>query len=223
MYEYHAVSALVAEWSEGSEALDPFGVVLWPAADVLAELVSREEDLRERTTLELGCGTGLCSLVAASQGASRVIATDVNPATLELVSSAAARQRLGAVEVRVFDMCSAEELPPGVDLLLAADVCYNEKIARALARRCEQASIRGVRCLVADSVNIARDFLLEELGILGVEFSQDVVTRSFSGHAVSLDQDVERTCSVAVFRIGARGTADRKSPRESRGAAPVRQ
>lgn len=200
VYEYRAVSALVAEWSEGNEELDPFGVVLWPAADMLAELLSRE-DLRGCATLELGCGTGLCSLVAASWGAARVIATDFNPATLELVSLAAARQQLGVVEVRAFDVCSAEELPGGVDLLLAADVCYNEKIARALARRCKQASILGIRCLVADSVNIARTFLIEELGILGVEFAQETVSRTFSGHAVSLDQDVERTCSVAIFRI----------------------
>jgi predicted nicotinamide N-methyase len=202
VYEYTAVSALVAEWSEGNGELDPFGVVLWPAADMLAELVSRE-NLHGCTTLELGCGTGLCSLVAASQGASRAIATDFNPAPLELVSLAAKRQKLGAIETGVFDMCSAAELPPGVDLLLAADVCYNEKIARSLARRCKQASVLGIRCLIADSVNIARDFLVEELGILAVEYSQEVVSRSFSGHAVSLDQDVERTCSIALFRIPA--------------------
>lgn len=201
VYEYRAVSALVTKWSEGKEELDPFGVVLWPAADMLAELVSRE-DLQKCTILELGCGTGLCSLAAASRGASRVIATDFNPAPLELVTLAATRQQFGAVEVRVFDLCSAEALPTGVDLLLAADVCYNEKIARALARRCKQASVLGIRCWVADSVNIARNFLVEELAILGVEFSQEVVSRSFSGHAVSLDEDVERTCSVAIFRIG---------------------
>jgi predicted nicotinamide N-methyase len=198
--EYTAVSKLVAEWSQGSGELDPFGVVLWPAADTLAQLVGAA-GVEGLSTLELGCGTGLCSLVAADRGAARALATDANPAPLELVVSAAAQQDLRAVETMVFDMGSSAELPADIDLLLAADVCYSAKIARALAARCAQAHARGVHCMLADSVNIARSDLIGELGRLGVAFEQEILQRSFSGHAVSLDQEVERTCSVAVFRI----------------------
>mgnify|MGYP003688478467 FL=1 len=131
--EYARVSALVAEWSAGTGELDPFGVVLWPGADALAEIAVGEIDFAGCSTLELGCGTGLCSLVAASRGAIRALATDSNPEPLELVAAAAAQQGLASVRTEVFDMCSDAPLAHGIDVLLAADVCYSERIARALA------------------------------------------------------------------------------------------
>ncbi|HEU0014933.1 MAG TPA: 50S ribosomal protein L11 methyltransferase, partial [Longimicrobium sp.] len=54
----------------------PYGVVLWPAAIALAhEVAARADELRGRTVLELGAGTGLPGIVAASLGA-RVTQTD---------------------------------------------------------------------------------------------------------------------------------------------------
>lgn len=200
--EYASVSALVADWSLTSDNLDPFGLVLWPGADALAELIASEVDMTGLSVVELGCGTGLCSLVAASQGASKVLATDANPEPLELVAAAAAQQRLTAVRTEVFNMCAgAARLPSSIDLVLAADVCYSDTIARALAARCAEASAAGVRSLVTDSVNIARKEFARELTRLGVEFEQAGFARTFTGHAVSLDMEVERNCSVALFRI----------------------
>ena len=202
--EYARVSALVAEWSAGTGELDPFGVVLWPGADALAEIAVGEIDFAGCSTLELGCGTGLCSLVAASRGAIRALATDSNPEPLELVAAAAAQQGLASVRTEVFDMCSDAPLAHGIDVLLAADVCYSERIARALAARCAQASAAGVQCLVTDSVNIAREHFAHELRRLGVDFERANLTRSFLGHAVSLDMEVERSCTVALFKIAGR-------------------
>src|SRR6478736_4800063 len=54
----------------------PYGVVLWPAAIALAhEVATRPAEFRGRTVLELGAGTGLPGIVAASLGA-RVVQTD---------------------------------------------------------------------------------------------------------------------------------------------------
>lgn len=200
--EYARVASLVSDWSLENGELDPFGLVLWPGAEVLAEeLASGELDVRGSSTLELGCGTGLCSLVCASLGASTALATDANPETLDLVVAAASRQGLKAVRTEVFDMASDGELPSGIDLLLAADVCYSDTIARALAARCAQASAAGIRAIITDSVNIARAEFAGELRRLGVEFERADLTRSFTGHAVSLDAEVERKCSVALFQI----------------------
>ena len=76
-------SALTVDDSAADE--DPYGVVLWPAAQAVArELValtdgSGEPLLRSGSVLlELGAGTGLCSIAAASVGAT-ALATD--PAT----------------------------------------------------------------------------------------------------------------------------------------------
>ena len=54
----------------------PYGVALWPAAIALAhDIASRSEAFRGRRVLELGAGTGLPGIVAATFGA-RVAQTD---------------------------------------------------------------------------------------------------------------------------------------------------
>ena len=69
------------------------GALLWPGAVLLAQLLAEGPRLEGLTTLELGCGTGLCSLAAAARGAS-AIATDVSPLSLQLTTHAAAEQGL---------------------------------------------------------------------------------------------------------------------------------
>src|SRR5918998_511080 len=54
----------------------PYGVALWPAAVALAhDVASRAEEFRGRSVLELGAGTGLPGIVAATLGG-RVVQTD---------------------------------------------------------------------------------------------------------------------------------------------------
>src|SRR4051812_18929385 len=61
---------------EPQDARLPYGVALWPSAIALAhEVASRPEDFRGRSVLELGAGTGLPGIVAASLGG-RVVQTD---------------------------------------------------------------------------------------------------------------------------------------------------
>src|SRR5262245_26140966 len=54
----------------------PYGVALWPSAIALAhEVIARAEEIRGGRVLELGAGTGLPGIVAATLGA-RVVQTD---------------------------------------------------------------------------------------------------------------------------------------------------
>ena len=50
-------------------------------------------DLQGKSVLELGCGSGIVSLLAASKGA-KVTATDINPIALDYLSQAATEQDL---------------------------------------------------------------------------------------------------------------------------------
>ena len=56
-------------------AQDPYGVVIWPAAQVCAAEIAASE-IGGLRVLELGAGTGLCSLAAAACGAADALATD---------------------------------------------------------------------------------------------------------------------------------------------------
>ena len=104
--------------------LVPYWAVLWRSGVALARFVasSAVADLR---VVELGCGLGLPSLVAASRGAS-VLATDFEPEALELVARNAASNDV-SVETMLVDWSSAESLVERgpFDLVLAADVLYD--------------------------------------------------------------------------------------------------
>lgn len=65
----------------------PYGVALWPAAIALAhELTARAGDgeLAGRRVLELGAGTGLPGIVAATLGTADVAQSDSSEVALEL-------------------------------------------------------------------------------------------------------------------------------------------
>ena len=113
---------------------DALASCFWPAATSLASLLL-DTDLTGVSVCDLGCGTGLCSLAAATSGAS-VVALDVEPTALALTSAAADAQGLGeCVETREFDVLSDAPLPCTPDLLIASDCFVTPPLARALAAR----------------------------------------------------------------------------------------
>lgn len=57
-----------------------------------------KEDLKNKTFLELGCGTGIISVLAAKKGA-EVMASDINPKAIENVSLNAKKNRVGVKAV----------------------------------------------------------------------------------------------------------------------------
>jgi hypothetical protein len=186
---------LVEDWiAQQMATTDPFGVVLWPAAQVLAGvIVEKRDSIAGKRVLELGAGTGLCSLVAAHIGAS-TMASDTNEQALDLVDLAAERAGV-QVETSIVDITGSEAFPEA-DVIVAADcMCspppplqrppasptalhprYNAAVARALARRVVAALGRGVSPLVADSVNIAREEFEAELAALGCAYALPLPT-----------------------------------------------
>ena len=110
---------------------DPYGVVLWPAAQVVAgALMAEKRSYAGWSVLELGAGTGLCSLAAAAAGATAV-ATDYRDEPLDLLRAAADHnaRRLGLVKLPLsthrFDITDlATPLPQvqGPHVVVAADL-----------------------------------------------------------------------------------------------------
>ena len=140
------------------------GGVLWPGSRAAAEAIA-EMSLAGCTILEIGAGTGLCSLAAASMGAAEVVATDASPGVLELIEAAAAAQDLGVVRTQVFDFLGDAAASPvrGVDIAVAADLLYTEEITRAVARTCAALKTGGAAVIVTDSQRRHRDAFLDEL------------------------------------------------------------
>ena len=120
--------ALIDEDAFGHDEFLPYWAELWPAATALAEALPDVAGLR---VVELGCGLGVPSLVAAAHGAD-VTATDWAADAIELLRANAARNRLRlTAEVRDWRL----SWPERFDLALAADVLYEQRnVAPVLAR-----------------------------------------------------------------------------------------
>ena len=168
------------EASGGNDSSNPFGARLWPSALGIAEFLvhyhydnpvtgnqTTSSRMTDRPVLELGCGGGLCSIVAASLGA-RVVASDISSTVLELTELgwAATRRKnvkrkqksgndksvTGSLEVRIVDLASKNPLPIVTNtgsavfdhtnrpLVMAAAMLYSTELALLLARRAFEAT-----------------------------------------------------------------------------------
>lgn len=107
------------EWAP----LVPYWSVLWRSGLALGRELAGSR-LAGARVLELGCGLGVPSLVAARAGAA-VLATDASAEALELVELNARENGLGLETARVDWDCAEELVARGpFDLVLAADVLY---------------------------------------------------------------------------------------------------
>jgi predicted nicotinamide N-methyase len=115
--------ALIDEDAFAVDEFLPYWAELWPAGVALADALPPR--LAGSRVVELGCGLGIPSLVAAARGA-RVLATDWADEALELLAANAARNGL-ALETRRAAWSEPDALGGGWDLVLAADVLYEHR------------------------------------------------------------------------------------------------
>src|SRR4051794_875441 len=103
----------------------PYGVALWPSAIALAhEVVARADAFRDRDVLELGAGTGLPGIVAASLGA-RVVQADRQEVALHVCRLNGERNGATAVEYRLADWGDGAD-GRRYDWVLGSDILYAE-------------------------------------------------------------------------------------------------
>ena len=120
--------ALLDEDAFARDEFLPYWAELWPAATALAAALP---DLAGLRVVELGCGLGLPSLVAAARGAD-VTASDWAEDAVELLRENAARNGL-ALRAEVRDW--REPWPERFDVAIAADVLYERRNVEPLLER----------------------------------------------------------------------------------------
>ncbi|HEX8200630.1 MAG TPA: methyltransferase domain-containing protein [Isosphaeraceae bacterium] len=140
----------------------PYGVALWPSAIALAhEVAARADAFEGRTVLELGAGTGLPGIVAASLGA-RVVQTDRQELALELCRRNGARNGGAAIAYRLADWTAWDDAGH-YDWILGSDILYGEVLHPHLRRIFESNRAPGGRVLLADPFRGVSLRLLEAL------------------------------------------------------------
>jgi predicted nicotinamide N-methyase len=120
--------ALIDEEAFADDEFLPYWAELWPAATALAAALPEVAGLR---VVELGCGLGVPSLVAAARGA-EVTATDWAQDAVELLRENASRNGL---ELRAEVRDWREPWTERFDLALAADVLYERRNVEPLLDR----------------------------------------------------------------------------------------
>lgn len=140
LYAHRARAGLPAD-----PDLSPMFGVIWPSAEAAARWV--REQPTDATVLELGCGLGLPSLLAARRGA-RVRATDLHPGAGPLLAINARRNGVH-VEYEQVDMRTTEP-DPVWDRVIATDVLFAWDMPAIVARAFAHTLAPGGRGLLVD-------------------------------------------------------------------------
>jgi predicted nicotinamide N-methyase len=186
------VLTLEAEQRYLNDAKDPlpYGVMLWPASIALAhEILARAAELPGKRVLELGAGTGVPGIVAASLGA-RVVQTDRSEVALHVCAMNIERNRVLGIERRIADWETFTS-PESFDLILGSDVIYATDMHERLRAICEGYLAPGGRVLFSDPLRAQSLPFLERMEALGWGVS-------FAKYAIRLEA-AER--AIAVYEL----------------------
>jgi predicted nicotinamide N-methyase len=127
----------------------PYGAMLWPASIALAhDVVERAAGLAGKRVLELGAGTGVPGIVAASLGA-RVLQTDRNEVALHVCAMNAARNGVTDIDVQHAEWERLTSDHP-FDVILGSDLLYATNMHATLRAICEAHLAPGGTVLFSD-------------------------------------------------------------------------
>ena len=127
----------------------PFWAAAWPGGQALARYVLDHPDVvAGRTVLDLGAGSGLVAVAALLAGAREVVASEVDPYGRAAIAANAEDNGVGPVTVRG-DLLD-EEPDPGVDVVLAGDVCYDRTMTERVLPYLGKAWLGGATVFLGD-------------------------------------------------------------------------
>ena len=172
----------------------PYGLLLWDAAVVFADVLADLGPLTGKRVLELGAGVGFAGLAAAHLGAD-VLQTDHAAEALVLCARNA---RLNGIPVPRQTLADwADWQPPHrFDLVIGSDVLYDGSAHRAIARLLEESVADGGFALLTAPKRTATPFFIRDMQADGWRITTEV--RSVPALQPSRPDEV---VSVSVLRV----------------------
>lgn len=126
----------------------PFWAFPWAGGQALSHYVlDHPEILRGKRVLDLASGSGLVAIAAAKSGAADVLANDIDP-MCEAAIAVNAELNGVAVSYVAGDLLAADL--PAVDVILAADVFYEQTPARRFLAFLQRAHAAGIAIFAGD-------------------------------------------------------------------------
>jgi predicted nicotinamide N-methyase len=162
-----SVDELISEEDFAIDERIPYWADCWPSGRILAERLARETG-QGRSLLELGCGIGLVSVVAAAAGF-RVLASDYYADALEFTAANAERNGVDGVDTRLIDWRSLPDDLGEFDLVVAADVLYELPQAALIAEVLKRALSPGGWGLITDPGRRTAPALTEACSARGLQ------------------------------------------------------
>lgn len=103
----------------------PYWAFCWASGQVMARyLLDKPEQVRGKTVVDFGSGSGVVAIAAAMAGACRSIALDIDKNALQATKINA---RLNHVTVDIGDDLKSLDVDPASSILLVADVFYDRE------------------------------------------------------------------------------------------------
>lgn len=126
----------------------PFWAFPWAGGQALARYVlDNPEIVRGKRVLDLASGSGLVALAAALAGAAEIVANDIDPMCEAAV---ALNAELNGVGITYHGGNLLDGDPPDYDVILAADVFYEQTPARKFRAMLERCHANGSLILAGD-------------------------------------------------------------------------
>ena len=128
----------------------PYWAIVWPGSRMLARHILDHLQIAGKRVLELGSGSGLASIAAASKGAT-VLATDHSQDAIAIAEASAAKNGQ-SIETAVLDLSEPATILMDwkPDLVLLGDVFYEKHLADLARRWILEMQQLGIDSLIAD-------------------------------------------------------------------------
>ena len=141
----------------------PYGIALWSATIALGQdIILRAVEFKGKHVLELGAGTGLPGIVAASLAANKVVQTDKNNLALTLCKRNCELNHIKTIEHRLADWTKWNDTNQ-YDWILGSDILYAVDMHSHLQQIFESNLTPGGRVLISDPFRGGSIRLLETM------------------------------------------------------------
>lgn len=128
----------------------PYWAIVWPAAQVLSQYLSKNQSLvKGKTILDCGCGGGVTAIAAMVSGARQATGCDLDASAVAVAQCNAAANRVAAKFIcqDVIDCCD----PQKFEVILVADLFYHRELSLRLMPALTHAHTHGCEVIIADS------------------------------------------------------------------------
>ena len=126
----------------------PYWAFAWPGGQAVARFVLDHPELvAGKSVLDFAAGTGLVGIAAAKAGAARVQSCDIDRFALGAIAVNAADNN---VEIKVVSADLVGRPLPGIDVVLAGDVCYERPMAERVTTWLRGIAATGTLVLLGD-------------------------------------------------------------------------